>query len=439
MIQAVERRARGWFAMIESSGRRYLITLVHGTWGRGFFPRSADPSSPRWFEENSPFRRELEAALAKDSVEFQIQEFHWSGRNSVRARDVAARDLAQHIIESSQFKKHLVIAHSHGGNVATRSLAHLIGSDASVEIVTLSTPFIKLYESASIETRFDGHRHLWSLVCITVALLFWIACTMAAGALDSRKIISEFYGWVAGLISIPIGLFVGFVLGALLGSFADSFNSRANRHKLSRSTLLVEASRYPPYSKNLRRFLVVRGIDDEATLALAFGALLSWLSGLLFRAVSRAGPPMVLFGKVLLFSATLMPSWRDTILQFVGSFGLTIQPVIYGYLAVICFMYWLIVLICLGKGTFGVELLRGSVRIEVDSGNAPNLATELTVVTLRPDLSLRTPGRHFIYDNEGCVLAIVSWLVDHRVAVKVKYDPRINGMGPSCPSLEYDR
>src|SRR5258708_2300706 len=96
-------------AMIESSGRRYLITLLHGTWGRGFFPLSADPSSPRWFEENSPFRRELEAALAKDSLEFQIQEFHWSGRNSVRARDVAARDLAQHIIESSQFKKHLVI------------------------------------------------------------------------------------------------------------------------------------------------------------------------------------------------------------------------------------------------------------------------------------------------------------------------------------------
>jgi hypothetical protein len=55
-----------------------LITLVHGTWGRGFFPKIAKfkqsvrrlmrrkrlaPPPPFWFEEGSPFRARLGTEL----------------------------------------------------------------------------------------------------------------------------------------------------------------------------------------------------------------------------------------------------------------------------------------------------------------------------------------------------------------------------------------
>src|SRR5262249_60744241 len=97
------------------------IILVHGTWGRGIFPKISDlkrrylfRGSKRWFEDGSPFHERLKA------LGWPITAFPWSGANSVHARDSAARKL------SDQLRKDLaapgatfvIIAHSHGGNVA---------------------------------------------------------------------------------------------------------------------------------------------------------------------------------------------------------------------------------------------------------------------------------------------------------------------------------
>jgi hypothetical protein len=50
------------------------IILVHGTWGRGFFPKRRKaslypPDKRRWFEEGSHFCASLEAALKNASLE----------------------------------------------------------------------------------------------------------------------------------------------------------------------------------------------------------------------------------------------------------------------------------------------------------------------------------------------------------------------------------
>src|SRR5262245_52277287 len=110
------------------------IILVHGTWGRGFFPKISDlkrrylfRGSKRWFEDDSSFRARLNSALENASLGLPIRAFLWSGANSVHARDDAAREL------SDQLRKDLadsvatvvIIAHSHGGNVALRAVQHL--------------------------------------------------------------------------------------------------------------------------------------------------------------------------------------------------------------------------------------------------------------------------------------------------------------------------
>src|ERR1700738_3849733 len=70
----------------------WIITLVHGTWGRGFFPTDKQPlwGGPRWFQEGSHFLTELRGVLRERFPSFTIEPFTWSGSNSVFQRDSAA-------------------------------------------------------------------------------------------------------------------------------------------------------------------------------------------------------------------------------------------------------------------------------------------------------------------------------------------------------------
>jgi hypothetical protein len=80
-----------------------VITLVHGTWPRGLFPKwlnmmrllGLSKPKPLWFESESPFRKELELELKDASLDCEIRPFCWSGANSIFARDEAAQKLAR--------------------------------------------------------------------------------------------------------------------------------------------------------------------------------------------------------------------------------------------------------------------------------------------------------------------------------------------------------
>src|SRR5262245_40181813 len=85
-----------------------FVTLVHGTWPRGvlrdvlltpFYGAWPSDFRPKWlwFAEGSEFRNRLAAALGKRLLPARISSFLWSGKNSVRERDKAARQLAEHI------------------------------------------------------------------------------------------------------------------------------------------------------------------------------------------------------------------------------------------------------------------------------------------------------------------------------------------------------
>ena len=141
--------------MSEVVPHHLFITLVHGTWGHGFFPRRRRQNRPPfWFEEASPFLARLSTELG--DLPHKITPLLWSGANSIFVRDKTARVLTERL--SSEHTEHpqatqLVIAHSHGGNIALRALHHLQKRDASQLcgadganplVVTLATPFIEV-------------------------------------------------------------------------------------------------------------------------------------------------------------------------------------------------------------------------------------------------------------------------------------------------------
>ena len=140
--------------------KRCLIILVHGTWGRGFFPKSREaslypPNKKWWFEEGSHFRARLDAALESASLDWPIRAFLWSGANSVHARNSAANELSvclRENLEDDPDSTAIIIAQSDGGNVALRALQYLDSSMVHrTRIVTLATPFLRVFARSSLQ------------------------------------------------------------------------------------------------------------------------------------------------------------------------------------------------------------------------------------------------------------------------------------------------
>jgi hypothetical protein len=137
---------------------RCSIILVHGTWGRGIFPKMSDlrrryfRGTKRWFEDGSQFCVEVGAALKSASLDWPIRAFLWSGANSVHDRDRAARDLSKQLREDLKDPDAtaVIIAHSHGGNVALRALQHLDSMAGRIRVVTLATPFLRVFARRSL-------------------------------------------------------------------------------------------------------------------------------------------------------------------------------------------------------------------------------------------------------------------------------------------------
>ena len=92
-------------------------------------------------------------------IPHKIKPLSWSGANSIYVRDKTAQVLAEHL--SAEHAEHpqdtqLIIAHSHGGNIALRALHHLHKHNASQSdgadtanplVVTLATPFIEIHRA----------------------------------------------------------------------------------------------------------------------------------------------------------------------------------------------------------------------------------------------------------------------------------------------------
>jgi hypothetical protein len=308
------------------------VILVHGTWGRGFFPKQAnaadEPTDPRWFESGSKFRAALEAGLAGVARSTDFSAFPWSGANSIQEREDAASRLAETIDESaaaSPEATHFIIAHSHGGNVALDARQKMSGDPRVVHIVTIATPFLSLKQRtirladkafamiASISvlalliySGFFNRILEWADVTVYISLIILVLSVLFGGTAlvirAYRKIIKQqqvdnwlFSHFPNSLQSISLQLLM--VVGiALCASFFPYGHLAGPALILALPTVLtflllslaikqlsynnkIDLKEVRIYKNDsLSNMAILRSRGDEATFALFFGRITSQLS-----------------------------------------------------------------------------------------------------------------------------------------------------------------
>jgi hypothetical protein len=387
-----------------------LITLVHGTWGRGFFLRRQRQSRrPLWFEEGSPFLARISSELS--DVPHKIWPLLWTGANSIYIRDKTAQALAEHL--SAEHAEHpqatqLIIAHSHGGNIALRALHHLQKRDAAQLcgeesanpfIVTLATPFIEVHHADF------GRRPLYIRNAVMIAINSLVVLSVAGlGFISSLSELPELYRLVAAFLS--------FILIFCCGPFNLWWGRRWIYRRATARQKQVDALRDATQLGELvsaERLLVIRAIDDEASLVLALGAIFNYITAhfityvvALFVLLSPI-PGVVAFVAVdYEFNWTLLVSASNAIAAV--------------YVALIIPLVGTLIV---SRSVHGRELAVSPMECQINTQSAPDAVYLSKIVTLVSRTYVKSL-RHGIYGNEDCPKAISDWVRSHLCALTVR-------------------
>ena len=201
------------------------VVLVHGTWARG----------SRW--------PKVEAMLADTFAgRAHVEYVEWPGHNQVSARMKGVRALIRALrssIRAHPDARHVVIAHSHGGNVALRALRARWLQRRVAGLVCLSTPFLVA-----------RHREIGENAQSVLIAAINLLVTLAVGIEAERH---------PALAGTPAGILKAVMLGA--GALAMYAIPRGTPRFLRR---IAFASRTEVPA------LLVRSPADEASLSLAF-------------------------------------------------------------------------------------------------------------------------------------------------------------------------
>jgi pimeloyl-ACP methyl ester carboxylesterase len=445
--------------------------MVHGTWGgvrtssrwhafcrtalglcravRALF--RAVPPEPAWYDEGSLFLSRLESELRKESIAASFRIFQWSGGNSVRDRARAADELSNLLASDPYNANSIVIAHSHGGNVAFLAISKLGSRATNIHLITLATPFVRV-----LPTRHQGAFELVSVLSFFTTigfglfLLRWIVqipepLNGTFGLLGPSdwlfpEVVSSIsdipdISLISSVLVLPT-LLVMFVMSYLLvhlllnpsprlGQLADQIENQASRlfksAKLEQLVGQMKAWAWRPFkiaklanydSKGPRapNLLVIRGVDDEAALMLASGSIGTVISRFAVRVLSSAKAIWLVIGchvlRVVLHTHVWV--WLDHYFLQPGVFVLT------------SFICVFVLAPALFNWEFGTEFLIGAARCEIAHDSTPD-STRARILTLKtPD---QQPGaqngassgsnmHHRIYNYPSCGREIVKWIIE---------------------------
>lgn len=204
---------------------KHTAVLVHGTFAQG---------AP-WTRPGSAVIAELQNSLPGT---WTIEHFDWTGANSYSAREQAASELAEHLdslVADSRNSRAIVVAHSHGGNVALRALRRMKRSDQIAAVVALGTPFLQI-----------EHKRWSPPLLYAMSAAAWLTITINS---LSGGLVNLMGGW--GSLSL--------VAAFLTFSLALYFPLR--RAKEAAKTISIAS--YRPDSGNVP-LLIVRHSFDEA-------------------------------------------------------------------------------------------------------------------------------------------------------------------------------
>jgi hypothetical protein len=374
-----------------------LITVVHGTWPRGLFPkfvrfkkwvrglmRRERLDTPQfWFEEGSPFLARLSTELG--DIPHTITPLLWTGKNSVYEREKAAHALAKHLsAEHAEYPQanQLVIAHSHGGNIALRALHHLRQRSASQEceadsanplVVTLATPFVEVHPADF------GRRPLAIRSALVAALLplpYFLAIALT--------------GTDEGPAMLVFTVF-NIIVFSWFGQWWTVGRAPARQNQLD---ALKNATRLGELM-SAQRLLVIRAIDDEASLTLALGTIVNY-------STARAIPFVLPLTVVLLFITYLIAFWflKSDVFRWV-------KLAFMGWSAA-----WIIMLLgmlMVARTVHGWELAASPLECQINTQSTPDATGLSKIITLVRRTYVKSL-RHGIYDHEDCPKAISDWV-----------------------------
>jgi hypothetical protein len=326
----------------------------------------------------------------------------WSGSNSVFERDRFARDLARDLdddVRADPTCQQLVIAHSHGGNIALDAVRHYRQSETEIQIVTLATPFVDLWTAMPVR---DGNRYTEAygrafqdrdnltrtrraLSCLAATLaLAWAGIRLGVLPPLEEMVVQGRMAWLA---------FTPLALNAVL-ALALTWTG-AGEDELMRVPRL-DAQRKPGASRC--RMLVLRGADDEAALALAGGSL----QAILGSAASRLSLVLLSLVSPFLLLLTKLPGgWLHTALV---SLCAALAVFLTGSL-----------LEAIGRAAAGREFLVMGRLLRISINSAPDTDGDATVRTLPGSPAKDRVGKeyrfkHGLYAHRDCVPAIMGWL-----------------------------
>jgi hypothetical protein len=184
---------------------------------------------------------------------------------------------------------------------------------------------------------------------------------------------------------------------AVLGSWFDPNRVGAKIAKLHLMTLGGAEWR------GRRAPLIIRAVDDEASLTLAAGAIANRLTNLIF--VSSAG--LTFWIGTLLAPLILVQYWNEALQNALQNYSAVLFYFVVAFPAV----SFLLLAVCgLFKAVYGRELLFGALRTEINSQSVPDIAGQIAAFTLPPVRSGNAHLRHSIYDEEMVIPALVTWI-----------------------------
>ena len=219
----------------------HVVTLIHGT----FSPNAA------WTQPGSLLRDALSEHFGDGML---VHPFNWTGANNIYARIDAADGLLAHIEEvrlAHPEARQVLIAHSHGGNIALQAVSHLDDIAAVYGICCLATPFLHVRLRNGVDL---SAKRLQSVVLAILAVPFAVATVLFAIP----------YYWMTAIIG------AGMLLSAIVGGFLSG--GVALRPAAEN---IVDWTHAQCPIANLK---IIRSAGDEASLALGIGQLVTWAS-----------------------------------------------------------------------------------------------------------------------------------------------------------------
>jgi hypothetical protein len=199
-------------------------------------------------------------------------------------------------------------------------------------------------------------------------------------------------------VLIPVAVLL--VIESLLSRYWISRRATARQNKVE---ALADVTRFGPIaSAQAQRLLVIRAIDDEASLVLALGTIFNYGATKTI-AYSSAMLP-ILVGLLAFGLQAWKPSGENY--NFAQVIGIALPIVLLGVLTA-------------SRTVHGTELAMSPMECQINTQSSPDVTDVSQIITLISHTYVKS-RRHGIYEHEDCARAISDWIHSQLCAPPVR-------------------